>query len=83
MSPRPTDVEERLQAALEAWPPGDHVLTLMRAAYAMALEDAAATAEEAKLPQHYQWGEDAMEQFDFGKRRAANAIRALAVEVKP
>lgn len=31
-------------------------------------------AISAQLPSHYQWGHDAMEQFNFGKERAAQAI---------
>lgn len=31
-------------------------------------------ARNAKLPRGYQWGHDAMEQFNFGKERAALAI---------
>jgi hypothetical protein len=42
------------------------------------LERAAKIAEAAQLPPEYQWGSDAMEQFNFGKKRAAEAIRALA-----
>lgn len=41
------------------------------------VEDAAEAALNAQLPNGYQWGEDAMEQFNFGKQRAADAIRAL------
>lgn len=37
-------------------------------------EAAAKVAREAKLPTGYLWGRDAMEQFDFGKERAAKAI---------
>lgn len=39
-------------------------------------EACAQVAESAALPEHYQWGHDAMEQFDFGKERAAEDIRA-------
>ena len=28
----------------------------------------------APLPEHYQWGEDAMESYDFGRKRATDAI---------
>jgi hypothetical protein len=42
------------------------------------IEECAQAAEDAKLPPEYQWGHDAMEQFNFGKRRAAEAIRAPA-----
>lgn len=31
-------------------------------------------ARNATLPSHFNWGSDAMEQFDFGKERAADAI---------
>lgn len=37
----------------------------------------AKAAMKAKLPKGYQWGHDAMEQFNFGKKRAADAIRSL------
>lgn len=40
-----------------------------------ALEKCATLAEQAKLPRGFQWGHDAMEQFNFGKERAAAAIR--------
>lgn len=32
---------------------------------------------DAKLPAHFSWGADAMVQFEFGKRRAVEAILAL------
>lgn len=41
-------------------------------------ERMAEAAENAQLPEGYQWGHDAMEQFDFGKKCAALAIRALS-----
>ena len=41
---------------------------------------ATAAATTAQLPDGYIWGHDAMEQFDFGKRRAAEAIAALPIE---
>lgn len=48
---------------------------------AMAIDDererCARAAESAKLPRRYQWGHDAMEQFNFGKDRAAATIRRL------
>lgn len=31
----------------------------------------------AKLPSHFRWGSDAMEQFEYGKRRATETILAL------
>lgn len=40
-------------------------------------EDAANAALCAELPEGYEWGEEAMEQFDFGTECAANAVRAL------
>lgn len=43
---------------------------------AKAMEEAAQRAERARLPRGYRWGHDAMEQFNFGKERAAKAIRA-------
>ena len=45
---------------------------------AAVVEECAVAAELAELPAHFQWGDDAMEQFNFGKKRAAIAIRALA-----
>lgn len=39
-------------------------------------EACAEAAQGALLPEHYQWGDDAMEQFMTGKQRAAEAIRA-------
>lgn len=42
-----------------------------------ALEDAVRAASTAKLPPNYKWGRDAMEAFNFGKARAALAIRSL------
>lgn len=41
------------------------------------IERCAQAAENATLPDGYIWGRDALEQFDFGKERAAEAIRAL------
>lgn len=40
-------------------------------------ERCAEAALSAQLPTHYIWGRDAMGQFEFGKKRAAGAIRAL------
>jgi hypothetical protein len=37
-------------------------------------EAAAQVARDAKLPSHFRWGHNAMEQFNFGKERAAKAI---------
>lgn len=37
-------------------------------------KECAARALAAKLPDNFRWGADAMEQFDFGKERAAKAI---------
>lgn len=48
------------------------------AAWRRGIEEAARVAGSAKLPEHYRWGHDAMEQFTFGLRRAVEAIRALA-----
>lgn len=39
-------------------------------------EKAVAAAMNAPLPDNYQWGEDAMEAFNFGKTCAANAVDA-------
>ena len=47
------------------------------AARRKALEAAESAARDATLPERYQWGDDAMEQFNFGKQRAAEAIRVL------
>jgi hypothetical protein len=41
---------------------------------------AAQACESATLPKGYQWGDDAMESFNFGKKRGATAIRALPIE---
>lgn len=41
------------------------------------LEEAARACEGAQLPDHFRWGRDAMEQFNFGKKRCAEAVRAL------
>lgn len=41
------------------------------------IERCAKAAEAAQLPPGYQWGDDAMEQFDFGKARTAHAIRTI------
>lgn len=38
-------------------------------------EQCARRAMSARLPRGYEWGHDAMEQFNFGKERAAKAIR--------
>lgn len=46
-------------------------------ARAKAFEEAAVAAENATLPSHFQWGYDATEQFTFGKKCAAAAIRRL------
>jgi hypothetical protein len=56
-----------------------HVTTLRTAGSERekAIREAANAAKNAKLPDHYQWGHDAMEQFDFGKERAELAILAL------
>ena len=40
------------------------------------MERAAVIAKSAKLPEGYQWGEDAIEQFNFGVTCAVEAIRA-------
>lgn len=42
-----------------------------------------ATALNAQLPANYQWGEDAMEAFNFGKTCAANAIEAALSPNRP
>lgn len=46
----------------------------------VALEEAAHVAAEAKLPDGYQWGRDAMWSFHVGARQAAVAVRALAAK---
>lgn len=69
--------------------PGNHLpvrLDQMRAALAAVapmirnatLEEAAMVADMADLPDGYQWGREAKDNFYFGKDRAACAIRALA-----
>lgn len=40
------------------------------------IEVDAKVAEGAKLPEHYQWGWDAIDHFTFGTSRAASEIRA-------
>lgn len=57
--------------------------TAFAAGYAKGVEDAARAATSARLPKGYQWGHDAMEQFNFGKERAADAIRALSTTPPP
>lgn len=42
-----------------------------------ALLACAPAAEQAQLPPHYQWGHDAMEQFEVGKEIASDAVRAV------
>ncbi len=44
----------------------------------MLIEECAKIAELAELPEGFQWGDDATEQFNFGKKRCADAIRALS-----
>lgn len=74
-------VAERL--ANEFCDRGDVVSEEYFAAFVDAIETAlnnqreidAKKAERARLPRHFQWGRDAMEQFNFGKERAAKAIR--------
>lgn len=41
-----------------------------------ALDNAASIAENATLPDGFRWGRDAMESFNFGRKRAALAVRA-------
>lgn len=48
-----------------------------------ALDRAAQAAAEARLPDGYQWGRDAMESFHVGARQAAAAVRALAPLAAP
>ena len=48
-------------------------------AYNEAIQAAKLAAIHAVLPDNYQWGSDAMEQFTFGKERAADAIAALTL----
>lgn len=54
-----------------------HARAAREEGYAKAIEDAAQAAENAGLPSNFHWGEDAMESFNFGKKRAADAIRQL------
>ena len=42
-----------------------------------ALALAKTAALEARLPEGFQWGTDAMEQFEFGKKQAAEAIARI------
>lgn len=53
---------------------------LRREARAQAFEECEKIAKTALLPDHFQWGHDAMEQFDFTKEHVADAIRARAKE---
>ena len=55
--------------------------TLIAQAEARGMERAAMSALNAKLPDGYLWGRDAMEQFRFGKARAAEAIRTEAAKM--
>jgi hypothetical protein len=41
------------------------------------IEQCELAARRAKLPPNFQWGEEARDNFDFGKEQAARAIRAL------
>lgn len=43
-------------------------------------EACAAVARDAPLPDSFAWGREAMEQYDFGRERAAEAIRARGKE---
>lgn len=64
----------KLQPLVE---PIDFVLTetaSIAATEARVRKECAAIALAAKLPAHYRWGQDAMEQFNVGKERAAKAI---------
>ena len=53
------------------------VLEGYRKGYADGLEAAANAGQMATLPEGYQWGSEAMEHFNFGKKRAVAAIRKL------
>lgn len=48
-----------------------------QSARARILQEAKVAAESAQLESGMQWGTDAMEQFNYGKRRAAAAIEDL------
>lgn len=47
---------------------------IVEAALTAERERCSRLAERAQLPRGYQWGHDAMEQFNFGKERARKAI---------
>jgi hypothetical protein len=51
--------------------------TSLQEAQDRAFEKAATAAEAATLPDGFQWGREAMESFNFGKKRASLAIRNL------
>jgi len=45
-----------------------------------AIREAASAARNVQLLNHYRWGNDPIEQFNFGKKCAELAIRALLQE---
>jgi hypothetical protein len=64
-----------------SWEADTVIAQALREAYERGATDmrtaAALAAAGAGLPEGYQWGRDAMLQFDFGKFRAQLAIEAL------
>ena len=46
------------------------------------LQEAMEAVHAAKLPDHFQWGQEAQESFEFGKTRAMLAIAALKIPVE-
>lgn len=81
-----TDLEKRLRDKHDEWcgpcSYGDdcrwlrHLREMAAIAAELEREACAVAAEAARLPDHFRWGSEAMEQFDFGKERAGEAIRA-------
>lgn len=72
------DCADRLATALEARRVG-----VSAEAKGVSAEQLAAAARNATLPEGYHWGREAMEQFNYGKERAALAILALLNQENP
>ena len=77
-----TEEHDRAASASEkevAW----HIAPALNEAYERGQRDmrlkAQAAAFTAQLPSHYRWGHDAMEQFNFGKKRVREAIADLPI----
>ena len=71
------EVAERIVRETMLVVPGkiaDRYIAAIEAALIDEVERCARLAERAQLPRGYQWGRDAMEQFNFGKERARQAI---------